>query len=143
MSLSLCHINWNAVLVITCTEYLTIKYNYRQHGCQITKTVVEGYVEGRQRRGRPRKLYMDNIKQWRKMTTSQCVRAAIRWPTIKHDLPERRRYSSTCHERTPSGPGKSVRTLQVAAHQRDGWARQKCPYIAGGRSSEGRMGTLK
>ena len=28
-------------------------------------------------------------------------------------------YSSTCHERTPSGPGKSVRTLQVAAHQRD------------------------
>ena len=31
-------------------------------------------------------------------------------------------YSSTCHERTPSGPGKSVRTLQVAAHQRDGLA---------------------
>ena len=23
----------------------------------------------------------------------------------------------TCHERTPSGPSKSVRTLQVAAHQ--------------------------
>ena len=32
-------------------------------------------------------------------------------------------YSSTYHELTPSGPGKSVRTLQVAAHQRDGWAR--------------------
>ena len=31
-------------------------------------------------------------------------------------------YSSTCHERTPSGPGKSVRTLQVAARHRDGWA---------------------
>ena len=30
-------------------------------------------------------------------------------------------YSSTCHERTPSGPGKSVRTLQVAARHRDGW----------------------
>ena len=30
--------------------------------------------------------------------------------------------SSTCHERTPSGPGKSVHTLQVAAHHRDGWA---------------------
>ena len=27
-------------------------------------------------------------------------------------------YTSTCHERTPSGPGKIVRTLQVAAHQR-------------------------
>ena len=32
-------------------------------------------------------------------------------------------YSSTCHERTPSGPGKSVRTWQAAAHQRDGRAR--------------------
>ena len=31
-------------------------------------------------------------------------------------------YSSTCHERTPSGPGKSVRSLQVVARQRDGWA---------------------
>ena len=30
-------------------------------------------------------------------------------------------YSSTCHERTPSGPGKNVRTLQVAACDRDGW----------------------
>ena len=27
-------------------------------------------------------------------------------------------YNSTCHERTPSGPGKSVRSLQVAADQR-------------------------
>ena len=36
----------------------------RDHGCQITKTVVEGYVEGRRRRGRPRKQYIDNIKQW-------------------------------------------------------------------------------
>ena len=32
------------------------------------------------------------------------------------------KYSSTCHERTPSGPGKSVRTLQVAARHRDGQA---------------------
>ena len=31
-------------------------------------------------------------------------------------------YSSTCHERTPSGPGKNVRTLQVAARHRDGRA---------------------
>ena len=31
-------------------------------------------------------------------------------------------YSSTCHERTPLGPGK-------------------CPYMTGGRSSEGRAGS--
>ena len=57
----------------------------RDHGCQITKTVVEGYVEGRRRRGRPRKQYFDNIKQWTQFTTSQCVRAAedrSRWKQL-------------------------------------------------------------
>ena len=71
----------------------------RDHGCQITKTVVEGYVEGRRRRGRPRKQYIDNIKQWTQLTTSQCVRAAEDrsssvkrwWLTIIRDLPKRRR----------------------------------------------------
>ena len=29
----------------------------REHGCQITKTIVEGYMEGRRRRGRPQKQY--------------------------------------------------------------------------------------
>ena len=38
-------------------------------------------------------------------------------------------YSSTCHERTRSGPGKSVRTLQVAARHRDGWAGGGTPNI--------------
>ena len=58
---------------------------YRDHGCQITKTVVEGYVEGRRRRGRPRKQYIDNIKQWTQLATSQCVRAAedrSRWKQL-------------------------------------------------------------
>ena len=57
----------------------------RDHGCQITKTVVEGYIEGRRRRGRPRKQYIDNIKQWTQLTTSQCVRAAedrSRWKQL-------------------------------------------------------------
>ena len=48
----------------------------RDHGCQITKTVLDGYVEGRRRCGRPRKQYIDNIKQWTQLTTSHCVRAA-------------------------------------------------------------------
>ena len=38
-------------------------------------------------------------------------------------------YSSTCHERTPSGPGKSVRTLQVAARHRDGRAGGGTPNL--------------
>ena len=48
----------------------------RDHGCQIPKTVVEWYVEGMRRRGRPRQQYTDNIKEWTQLTTSQCVRAA-------------------------------------------------------------------
>ena len=43
------------------------------HGCQITKTVVEGYAEGRQRRGRP-------------------VAGRNSSPMIKHDLPKRKRW---------------------------------------------------
>ena len=57
----------------------------RDHGCHITKTVAEGYVEGRRRRGRPRKQYIDNIKQWAQSTTSQCVWAAedrSRWKQL-------------------------------------------------------------
>ena len=55
----------------------------RGHGCQITTTVVEEYAEGRRRRGEgARKQYMDNIKQWTNITTSECIWAAedgIRW----------------------------------------------------------------
>ena len=38
----------------------------RAHGCQITKTVVEGFVSGRT--SKMRKAYMDNIKQWINIT---------------------------------------------------------------------------
>ena len=38
--------------------------------------IILRYVEGRRRRGRPRKQYIDNIKQWTQLPTSQCVRAA-------------------------------------------------------------------
>ena len=50
-----------------------------------TKIVVEGYVEGWRRRGKPQKQYIDNIKQWTQLTTSQCVRAAehrSRWKQL-------------------------------------------------------------
>ena len=39
-------------------------------------------------------------------------------------------YSSTCHERTPSGPGNCVRTLQVVARRRDGWAAPNVIHLA-------------
>ena len=57
----------------------------RDHGCQITETVVEGYVEGKRRRGKPRKQPIDDIKQWTQLTASQYVRAAedrSRWKQL-------------------------------------------------------------
>ena len=51
-------------------------YLCRDNGCQITKTVVEGNVRGRRRSGRPRKHYIDNIKQCTQLSTPHCVRAA-------------------------------------------------------------------
>ena len=87
----------------------------RDHGFQITKTAVEGYVEGTKaksrRRVRPRKQYIDNIKQWTQLTTSsQCVRATddrSRWKELAtqtmvatHDLPKRRRYKTNVHRRS-------------------------------------------
>ena len=60
-------------------------HNLDTFGCQITKTVVEGYVEGR--RGRPLKqyIYIDKVKQWTQLSQSQCVRAAedrSRWKQL-------------------------------------------------------------
>ena len=48
---------------------------------------------------------------------SRCVCARARVHACVH-VSMLRKYSSTCHERTPSGPGKTVRSLQVAADQR-------------------------
>ena len=42
-------------------------------------------MEGRRRRGRPRKQYIDNIQQWTQLTTSQRVLAAedrSRWKQL-------------------------------------------------------------
>ena len=71
----------------------------RDHGCQITKTVVEGSVKGRRIRGRPRKQYKNNIKPLTQLTinvgrsqpletTRQSSDGGQR---ITHDLPKRRR----------------------------------------------------
>ena len=63
-------------LLVPSKVLISFRHGLLLHGCQITKTVVEVYVEGRRRRGRPRKRYIDNMKQWTQMTTPQCVPAA-------------------------------------------------------------------
>ena len=65
-----------------------------------------------------------NGHSWLKKSSPSRPRGAL-WREVRGshiELLENCHYSSTCLERTPSGPGKSVRTLQVAARHRDGWA---------------------
>ena len=61
---------------------------------------------GEEKKRRPRLRWTDNNRE--DMTKYE----------LTADMTENRQYSSICHGRTPSGPGKSVRTLQLAAHQR-------------------------
>ena len=48
----------------------------RNRKCSITKDIIQGKVEGRRKRGRPRAAYMDNIKKWSNTTTPEAFRKA-------------------------------------------------------------------
>ena len=60
----------------------------------------------------------------------------LRAPKSKYPVPvvenarRLKSHCSTCHERTPSGPDKSVRTLQVAARHRDGRGTPNITHLA-------------
>ena len=41
----------------------------------LSKTILQGTVEGKQRRGRPRKSWSDNVKHWMDQPTAQTLRA--------------------------------------------------------------------
>ena len=41
----------------------------------ITKDIIQGKIEGRRNRGRPRSSYMDNIRQWTNLSTHEAFQA--------------------------------------------------------------------
>jgi len=58
------------------------KLTYFGHMCRntnssITKTIVQGKVEGKRRRGRPKISYMDNVRQWTGMSTQSVFKATL------------------------------------------------------------------
>ena len=69
----------------------------RDHSCQITKTEVEVSGDGRRIRGRPRKQYIDNIKQW---TQLQCNNITVRTGGRRSQPLETTRQSSDGDQRS-------------------------------------------
>ena len=49
-------------------------HTHREGGCQLVKTVIQGKVPGKRRRGKPRASYGNNITKWMGKTTSEVIR---------------------------------------------------------------------
>ena len=45
-------------------------------GDGIQRLLMEGRINGRRGRGRPRTMWTDNIKEWTKMSYNDCIRVA-------------------------------------------------------------------
>ena len=55
----------------------------------IQRLLMEGRINGRRGRGRPRTMWTDNIKEWTKMSYNDCIRVAQdreRWRSMTADL---------------------------------------------------------
>ena len=58
-------------------------------GDGIQRLLMEGRINGRRGRGRPRTMWTDNIKEWTKMSYNDCIRVAQdreRWRSMTADL---------------------------------------------------------
>ena len=58
-------------------------------GDGVQRLLMEGRINGRRGRGRPRTMWTDNIKEWTKMSYNDCIRVAQdreRWRSMTTDL---------------------------------------------------------
>ena len=61
-------------------------YNKRKW---VQRLLMEGRINGRRGRGRPRTMWTDNIKEWTKISYNDCIRVAQdreRWRSMTADL---------------------------------------------------------
>ena len=57
--------------------------------CQFNKIILQGSVDGKRRRGRPRKSWKDNIKEWPGQSMSSLLRVAEnrrRWAAVTAEV---------------------------------------------------------
>ncbi len=60
-------------------------HTIRNNKCQLVPDIIQGKIEGRLGRGRPRICYIDNIKQWTDLKMSEVIQACHhreRWRSI-------------------------------------------------------------
>ena len=50
-------------------------HTIRNNRCRLVPDIIEGKIEGRRGRGRPRTCYMDNIKQWTDLKMNEVIQA--------------------------------------------------------------------
>ena len=65
----------------------------RKKGNCLEKEMIQGTTSGKRRKGRPRMMWMDNIKTWTGMTTEAIIRTANereQWKRVVHDAAESR-----------------------------------------------------
>ena len=58
-------------------------------GDGVQRLLMEGRINSRRGRGRPRTMWTDNIKEWTKISYNDCIRVAQdreRWRSMKADL---------------------------------------------------------
>ena len=48
----------------------------RNKNCSLTKEIIQGKIEAKRKKGRPRMSYMDNLRSWTGMTTNAAFHAA-------------------------------------------------------------------
>ena len=55
-------------MYISCNSITVhIKFGHTSRHNSITKTILQGVVEGSRKRGRPKRKYIDDVKEWTKM----------------------------------------------------------------------------
>ena len=79
--------------------FSVIYHTFKKRKCQyfghiirgdgVQRLLMEGRINGRRERGRPRTMWTDNIKEWTKMSYNDCIRVAQdreRWRSMTADL---------------------------------------------------------
>ena len=49
-------------------------HTVRKQGCCLDKEIMQGTIPGARRRGRPRTVWMDNIKTWTGLSVEESIR---------------------------------------------------------------------
>ena len=73
----------------------------------LEKTILEGKLEGKRKRGKPRRVWTDDIKNWLEMTVKEAGNLA-------YDKDQYRRYSQVATSHAIDSPASQRRKMNVS-----------------------------